>query len=115
VVDGWEFLREYTTARIALGRAGSSLPTRRHLEFQLAHARARDAVHGELDIATLEREIAALGLETIRLHSAAPDRATYLQRPDLGRRLSDDSRRLLEQNRSAGGAAVAFIVADGLS
>lgn len=112
--DGWEALREFTTARIALGRAGGSLPTRRHLEFQLAHARARDAVHSELDMAALEREIAALGVETIRLHSAAPDRATYLQRPDLGRRLDEDSRRLLEE-RGRDGAAVAFMVADGLS
>lgn len=112
--DGWGFLREFTTARIALGRAGGSLPTRRHLEFQLAHARARDAVHSELDMAALEREIAALGVETIRLHSAAPDRATYLQRPDLGRRLDEDSRRLLEE-RGRDGAAVAFMVADGLS
>lgn len=112
--DGWGVLREFTTARIALGRAGGSLPTRRHLEFQLAHARARDAVHSELDMAALEREIAALGVETIRLHSAAPDRATYLQRPDLGRRLDEDSRRLLEE-RGRDGAAVAFMVADGLS
>lgn len=112
--DGWGFLREFTTARIALGRAGGSLPTRRHLEFQLAHARARDAVHSELDMAALEREIAALGVETIRLHSAAPDRATYLQRPDLGRRLDEDSRRLLEDRGRVGGA-VAFMVADGLS
>lgn len=113
VANPWEFLRDYTTARIALGRAGGSLPTRRHLDFQLDHARARDAVHSELDMALLEKEIAALGYETIRLQSAAPDRATYLQRPDLGRRLSDESRRLAEQNKSAGG--VAFIVADGLS
>ena len=109
----WEFLREYTTARIALGRAGSSLPTNRHLEFQLAHARARDAVHSELDMARLERDITKLGYETTRLHSAAPDRATYLQHPDLGRRLDDESRRVLEENKGAAGAA--FIVADGLS
>ena len=114
VANPWEFLRDYTTARIALGRAGSSLPTNRHLDFQLAHARARDAVQSELDMAALERDVAALGRETIRLHSAAVDRATYLQRPDLGRRLDEKSRRLLEQNKGAGGAA-AFIVADGLS
>ena len=114
IANPWEFLRDYTTARIALGRAGSSLPTNRHLEFQLAHARARDAVHSELDVGALEREVTALGCETICLHSAAPDRATYLQRPDLGRRLDEQSRRLLEQHKGAGGA-VAFIVADGLS
>ena len=113
VENPWGFLRDYTTARIALGRTGSSLPTRRHLEFQLAHARARDAVQSELDIASLERDIASLGHKTIRLHSAAQDRATYLQRPDLGRRLDEASRRVLEENKGAAGAA--FIVADGLS
>lgn len=114
VTNPWEFLRDYTTARIALGRAGSSLPTNRHLEFQLAHARARDAVQSELDMSAIERDIGARGHETIRLHSAASDRATYLQRPDLGRRLNETSRRLLEQNQGTGGA-VSFIVADGLS
>ncbi len=113
VVNPWEFLRDYTTARIALGRAGSSLPTNRHLDFQLAHARARDAVQSELDMATLAGDISALGYETLRLHSAAPDRATYLQRPDLGRRLDEASHRLLDHNERAGGTA--FIVADGLS
>ena len=114
VENPWGFLRDYTTARIALGRTGSSLPTRRHLEFQLAHARARDAVQSELDIPRLEGDISALGYETIRLHSAASDRATYLQRPDLGRRLDEASRCLLGQHKGANGA-VAFIVADGLS
>ena len=110
----WEFLREHTTARIALGRAGNSLPTNRQLEFQLAHARARDAVHSALDMATLQRDIEALGQETLLLRSAATDRATYLQRPDLGRRLDEQSRRLLDQHKSVNGS-IAFIVADGLS
>jgi ethanolamine ammonia-lyase small subunit len=114
VANPWEFLRDYTTARIALGRAGSSLPTNRHLDFQLAHARARDAVQSNLDMGPLERDIASIGHETIRLRSAATDRATYLQRPDLGRRLDEESRHLREQNKGAVGT-VAFIVADGLS
>jgi ethanolamine ammonia-lyase small subunit len=117
VANPWQFLRAYTTARIALGRAGGSLPTSRQLEFQLAHARARDAVHSTLDAAALERELRSLGLETLRLHSAAPDRATYLQRPDLGRRLDDHSRQWLsEQTRGEPGSFdAAFIIADGLS
>src|SRR5688572_5365192 len=86
VANPWGELRQFTPARIALGRAGTSLPTGPHLEFQLAHARARNAVHHELDVARLEAQLAAGGHETCVLHSAAGNRPTYLQRPDKGRR-----------------------------
>jgi ethanolamine ammonia-lyase small subunit len=124
VVDNpWQGLRQYTPARIALGRAGISLPTRPQLEFQCAHARARDAVHLPLDQAALEGELALKGHEVVALHSAAADRQVYLQRPDLGRRLDDASRRRLEDRRRAeeardGGRRAydaAFVIADGLS
>lgn len=117
----WETLRQFTRARIALGRAGHSLPTGPHLAFQLAHALARDAVHLPFDAAGVAHDLEALGLTVLRLQSAAPDRATYLQRPDLGRRLSDVSRAALAQPdhaAAAGGAAavdVVFMVGDGLS
>ena len=68
---GWGTLRRFTDARIALGRAGHSLPTAPHLAFQLAHAQARDAVHLPLDVATLSPELQALGLDVLPLHSAA--------------------------------------------
>lgn len=70
------------------------------LEFQLAHARARDAVHEQLDP---EAIATALGeYETITVHSQAPDRQTYLQRPDLGRQLLDaDALRLSTSRRAA--------------
>lgn len=127
--DGWADLRRFTPARIALGRAGGSLPTAPHLAFQLAHARARDAVHAALDVAGVTREIAALGHEVIAAASRAADRATYLQRPDLGRRLSEASRqRLADWHAAAGGDGAgapgapgrrrfdaAIVVADGLS
>jgi ethanolamine ammonia-lyase small subunit len=103
-----ERLRDFTPARVALGRTGNSLPTRELLEFQLAHARARDAVHAQLDVRALGIE---LGMETIIARSAAPDRATYLRRPDLGRMLSDQSPPLI----AAGDYEAVFIVADGLS
>lgn len=90
--DGWTELRRLTAARIALGRAGGSLPTEPHLAFQLAHAEARDAVHAGLDVARLRAEIEASGRQTIEVASRAPDRRTYLVRPDLGRRLDDASR-----------------------
>lgn len=112
--EPWTPLRRYTDARIALGRAGHSLPTAPHLAFQLAHAQARDAVHQPFDALGVAADVRALGLEALHLHSAAPDRATYLQRPDLGRRLDDASRAVLQQ-RPATPADLAFVVGDGLS
>ncbi len=90
--DAWNPLREFTDARIALGRSGASLPTREVLNFGLAHARARDAIHQPFASQQLVAPLAALGLDALTVHSAAPDRHTYLRRPDLGRRLADESR-----------------------
>ncbi|HRD76473.1 MAG TPA: ethanolamine ammonia-lyase subunit EutC [Hyphomicrobiaceae bacterium] len=124
IADPWTALRRLTTARIALGRAGVSLPTRAHLEFQLAHARARDAVHEALAVAPLAAAVEALGLTTLALRSAAPDRTLYLQRPDLGRTLDPASRTLLERRAAARpdtprrrrpSADLAIVIADGLS
>ena len=111
---GWDELRRFTDARIALGRAGHSQPTAPHLAFQLAHAQARDAVHLPFDPHGVAASVQALGLAVMHLHSAAADRATYLQRPDLGRRLDDASRALLQQ-RQAEPVDLAFVVGDGLS
>jgi ethanolamine ammonia-lyase small subunit len=111
----WDALRRFTDARIALGRAGCSLPTGAHLGFQLAHAQARDAVHLPFDAHDVAVGLQGLGLRTLMLHSAAADRATYLQRPDLGRRLDDRSRQMLVDLRSSTRFDVAFVVADGLS
>lgn len=117
VVNPWHRLRRFTPARIALGRAGVSLPTRPQLEFQLAHARARDAVHLPFDLARLQDQLQQRSYPTLALHSAATDRHRYLQRPDLGRRLDRASRnRLLEATAQAPAAYdVAFVIADGLS
>lgn len=97
-------LRSFTPARVALGRTGHSLPTAELLRFQLDHARARDAVHEPLDPS-------AISCEHLLLHSAAPDRATYLRRPDLGRRLDEKSRGLLVR----GDYDAAIVIVDGLS
>ncbi len=114
----WNSLRAFTDARIALGRAGVSQPTAAHLAFQLAHAQARDAVHGPLDVQGLQQALEALGHLSVHLHSAAPDRAHYLQRPDWGRRLDEPSRAKVLALRPPDGAApldLAVVVADGLS
>jgi len=99
VENPWGQLRRFTAARIALGRTGVSLPTDPQLAFQLAHARARDAVHLALDAPQLVRAFESAGLPGVAngliLDSAAGDRLTYVQRPDLGRRLNQASRATL--------------------
>jgi ethanolamine ammonia-lyase small subunit len=106
----WRDLRRFTDARVGLGRAGDAIPTAAHLDFQEALARARDAVHSALDIARLEADLAPLGQPVFHVRSEAPDRRTYLMRPDLGRRLSaEDAARL-----PPAPGTVAFVVADGL-
>ena len=112
--DPWTALRRHTPARIALGRAGSSLPTREVLAFSLAHAQARDAVHAPFEAERVAVAIQALGLATVTVDSAAPDRAAYLRRPDLGRALSQAGRAALE-SRTRGPCDLAIVVADGLS
>jgi ethanolamine ammonia-lyase small subunit len=112
--DAWQHLKTLTTARIALGRAGGSLPTRALLEFQMAHARARDAVHEALDAHQLAGQISGLGHEVLVVESAAGDKETYLKRPDLGRRLSEESRtRLASRPRAT--VDLVIVVSDGLS
>ncbi len=113
VVTGalWARLRQTTPARIGLGRVGHALPLGEVLQFQLAHARARDAVHAALNAEVLAAELAPVPV--LHVESAAPDRASYLRRPDLGRRLSDRSAALLAE--AGGRHDVVFVIGDGLS
>ncbi len=113
----WLELRRLTPARIALGRTGTSMPTRAQLDFQYAHAQARDAVHLPFDHPALRSQLAERGHESVLLHSAAIDRNSYLQRPDLGRQLSAESAQTLRNYASAnpGGVDLVIVVADGLS
>jgi ethanolamine ammonia-lyase small subunit len=111
--DAWDLLRRLTPARIGLGRSGDGLPTPALLDFQLAHARARDAVTAELDVPALRKELAARlpGWTSLSVRSRALDRDVYLQRPDLGGLLlREDASQL-----AAGSYDVAFVIADGLS
>lgn len=109
-LDPFARFRAVTRARIGLGRAGDSLPIRAVLDFQLAHARARDAVHGHVDFAAMAERIGARQ-PVIRLRSRAADRPTYLARPDLGRRVDPNAL----ANVETGDWDVAFVIADGLS
>ncbi|WP_249976174.1 ethanolamine ammonia-lyase subunit EutC [Vreelandella olivaria] len=119
VENPWERLQAFTDARIGLGRAGVSLPTRQLLAFQLAHAQAQDAVHCPLDSDALASQLTntlSLTVPPLRLHSHALDRAMYLQRPDYGRRLNDDSRARLQTAAMDGQRFdLAVVIVDGLS
>ncbi|MCY0388751.1 ethanolamine ammonia-lyase subunit EutC [Robbsia sp. Bb-Pol-6] len=131
----WEPLRQFTRARIALGRAGHGVPTAPLLAFNLSHAQARDAVHQPLDVPALRQRLDTAGFASFAVDSAASDREQYLRRPDLGRRLCDTSREAFAPLAAACAAGVAggatrdiapgiapdiapdivFVLADGLS
>jgi ethanolamine ammonia-lyase small subunit len=111
--DAWAALRRLTAARIGLARSGASLATAPLLDFKLAHAQARDAVHEPLDSTRLAADIAGFGLPVLEIASAAPDRQSYLMRPDLGRRLAPEAAAALMPH--AGRYDVVIVIADGLS
>jgi ethanolamine ammonia-lyase small subunit len=109
----WADLRALTRARIALGRSGAGQRTSDVLAFGVDHALARDAVHLPLDLVQLRRELEETGFSTLQVHSAAPDRASYLMRPDLGRRLDAASAAALQP--LPGGIELLPVIGDGLS
>ena len=109
----WDALRRLTAARIGLKRSGASLATAPLLEFQLAHARARDAVHEALDEDALERDLTPLGLPVLTIASQAKDRPQFLMRPDLGRQLPSEAEHTLGVKK--GTYDIAFVISDGLS
>lgn len=122
IEDPWQDLKQFTQARIALGRTGSSLTTKAVLDFSCAHAMARDAVHLALDVNSLTDQLHAQGLTTLQVHSRATDRHSYLLRPDLGRRLDETSVSLLQQysqhhyfHRPEKNIDLLLVVGDGLS
>lgn len=115
-MDAWNHLRRLTSARIALGRSGGSLPTRERLDFQLAHARARDAVLSPFDAPAFAERLRAMCGEVLVVHSASRDRAEYLRRPDLGRSLAPESARALAaRGAESPGFDLVVILSDGLS
>jgi len=111
--DPLNSLREFTAARIAIGRVGTSIPLKQSLEFKLAHAHARDAVYSVLDIDGLLNSLKAFNLPVLHLHSKATNRQKYLKRPDLGRQLNEESEEQLKDYEKE--FDIAIIIADGLS
>ena len=111
--DPWDALKKFTAARIAMGRAGTSIPLSHMLQFNLAHAHARDAVYSVLDVKSLHAALLRLGLPVLQLHSQARNRREYLQRPDLGRLPDEPSMHTVQQHTAP--CDVSIVVADGLS
>jgi ethanolamine ammonia-lyase small subunit len=102
-------LQAMTPARVRLGNIGNAPPLEAVLDFQLAHARARDAINNPLDTASVASALAPLDVITVA--SQATDRSVYLRRPDLGRQLSTESRHALTEMP----CDIVFVIADGLS
>jgi len=112
--DPWAELKAFTAARIALGRTGTAEPLQAMLQFRLAHANARDAVYATLEQETLVNELHALQQAAFLLHTQAGNRHEYLQYPDRGRRLNEQSVSQLKEFNSTG-YDVCLLLADGLS
>ncbi|RZK76455.1 MAG: ethanolamine ammonia-lyase, partial [Pedobacter sp.] len=107
------FLKEFTEARIAVGTTGTSIPAKALLDFNLAHAHARDAVYSTVDVDQLSADLAEVHLQMVSLCSSVTDRVQYLQRPDLGRKLNSESVKILTEQIT--GADVTIVIIDGLS
>lgn len=113
--DAWQFLQNYTPARIARGRAGHSIPTSELLKFQVDHAQARDAVYSQLNTQQLNKSIIeTFDLQILNLKSEINNRSQYLQRPDFGRTLSQTSRENLK-NINCSESDICIVITDGLS
>ncbi|OZI07288.1 ethanolamine ammonia-lyase [Siphonobacter sp. BAB-5385] len=112
--DEWESLKTFTDARIALGKTGVSIPLRESLAFKLAHAHAKDAVYSSLDTQALATRWQKYSMPVYTLKTQALNRDQYLQRPDLGRKLHEDSVQLLK-GLHTNPVDVAVVIADGLS
>jgi ethanolamine ammonia-lyase small subunit len=110
----WGEWRSVTPARLALGRVGAGMPTDEILRFGWAHAMARDAIHAALDVAALEAALRQQKWDVAHVHSHAPDRTTYLRRPDLGRVLAPDDARKLS-TMAVPPCDLCIVIGDGLS
>lgn len=113
--EPWKVLSRWTSARIAMGRIGASMPTNAILEFDMDHARARDAVHEPFNTEAMQEALEDIGFPTLLVRSRAPDRATYLRRPDLGRALDPASAESLRRGGPSPSRTLTVVVADGLS
>lgn len=113
--DAWGILRQYTEARIALGRAGASLSTQNILSLNEAHAQARDSIYRKFEKDIIEQALIQLHQEVFQLKSKVDDKKEFLLRPDLGRRLCEESISIIEKSDIKKTFDVCISVSDGLS
>jgi ethanolamine ammonia-lyase small subunit len=106
--SGLENLAASTSARLAVGRAGPRPPTRAVLLFGADHAVTQDAIFGDVPTELLEK----LGLFTVQ--TKVTSQGEFLLRPDLGRMLSDEAKKLVAE-RCVKKPQVQIVVGDGLS
>lgn len=107
-LEGLRNLAATTTARLAVGRAGPRPKTRTLLLFQADHGVTQDAIYGEVNPDVLNR------FDLFTVQTQVRDRQEYLLRPDLGRRLSDEAKRIIAE-RCVKNPQVQMVVGDGLS
>jgi ethanolamine ammonia-lyase small subunit len=107
--DGLQALMAATTARIGVGRAGPRYRTASLLLFQADHAVTQDALYRDVDQKLLDE----FGLFTVQT-KVTGGKQEYLLRPDLGRQLNDEAKRLIVE-RCVKNANVQLVVGDGLS
>ena len=111
--DPWQNLKQFSRARIALGRTGVSIPLKETLQLKLAHAHAKDAVYSVLNNADIEKQLTNFQIPILQVCSCAGNRNEYLQRPDLGRRINKESVSVLQNHSSK--FDISIIISDGLS
>ena len=106
--EGLRNLCAATNARLGVGRAGPRPLTAPLLLFQADHGVTQDAIHGEVSQEVLDR------FDLYTVTTRVEDRAEYLLRPDLGRRLADEAKATISE-KCAKGPDVQIVVGDGLS
>ena len=114
--DHWTFLKQYTHARIALGRAGHSVSTKELLDFRMAHSRARDSVWREVDFQQLQEDLKDPNNEVMTVQSKCNNKQNFLLNPNQGRKLATDSKKILQEfAKKSKSIDCLLVIADGLS
>ncbi|WP_240376872.1 ethanolamine ammonia-lyase subunit EutC [Bacillus piscicola] len=106
--DELKELMSKTPARIGVGRVGPRPKTNTWLKFRYDHAAAVDAVSGEVTGSILD------SLKLFTVQTKVTDNDIYIRRPDYGRRLSDEAKKLIKETCKFQ-PEVQIIVSDGLS